>query len=495
MDSFARVFSLSRSDDAQQYQSADLCMVFPADRISVSPGKQLALVSGASLRVLPCAHNFATDAWLPVAPSLVREWIRLPHSLQKRCFISDSQVVMSEFLFPDCGHLVALASMWQDGDIGPAAVSALCRLFRGDAPVVNAGLIMSQLLQTRGLNDLPHAAAIEALLGNVSRHIGLAIRDELLTQQLVAAASIPSIQSIVSEFWTHGVQLVRSKPVVATNVLQVTFSESTRMYVAASEATAEPVFERYFQAHPPSQGAQLDFENLLVPFPNVSSHRDGRSSTSTSRGNTSTMLALVQLGNIDIFGTAAVRAIVQHKWQMFGLQRWVREFVVFNVGLALLVVLCLRTWQHWAPQRRGQHFVDFSVDVAVAALFCALCIRSAYRETVKFAYGISGGDGLLLSRIWSRAKIMDFWLWLNLSHIVLGLSSCILVWMQSPEALPVLAVASFLRWWGTLFYLQVRFCSPASSASCCVAMFWHADVCVCRRSTGQARTCACWWRL
>jgi hypothetical protein len=56
----------------------------------------------------------------------------------------------------------------------------------------------------------------------------------------------------------------------------------------------------------------------------------------------------------------------------------------------------------------------------------------------------------------SSEQFQDFWNWLDLLHITLGISTVALVWAQSAKALPVLAITSFLRWWGTLFYLQVK---------------------------------------
>jgi hypothetical protein len=50
--------------------------------------------------------------------------------------------------------------------------------------------------------------------------------------------------------------------------------------------------------------------------------------------------------------------------------------------------------------------------------------------------------------------------------------------MQSPDALPVLAITSFLRWWGSLFYLQVKGMSHAiffCADSIVVAMFHTAS--------------------
>ena len=92
----------------------------------------------------------------------------------------------------------------------------------------------------------------------------------------------------------------------------------------------------------------------------------------------------------------------------------------------------------------------------LSALFFAVLLRSLYREAKQFVYSIPDGDGTLLQRVLSSEQFQDFWNWLDLLHITLGISTVALVWAQSANALPVLAMTSFLRWWGTLFYLQVK---------------------------------------
>ena len=165
------------------------------------------------------------------------------------------------------------------------------------------------------------------------------------------------------------------------------------------------------------------------------------------------MQALVETDNIDIFGTVPVRAIVQYKWETFGLSLWLKEFCVYCTGLALLVALSILDWQNWVLQPDDRNAVPPAV---LSALFCAVLLRSLYRETKQFLYSIPSGDGTLLQRILSSEQFQDFWNWLDLLHITLGISTVALVWAQSANALPVLAMTSFLRWWGTLFYLQVK---------------------------------------
>jgi WD40 repeat protein len=242
---FAFVFGINFSSQMNP------CMVFDARHIALSSKNSIALVdANGCLRILPHPHNFSSDACLPVSCDMLFEWVRLPDDHQKQCFCSDSEVVRIEYFAPNGGGLVALASKWQDPDF-THALSLLKRLFDGEAPIFNAGLILRELLRTRsGSKELPHAATIEALLRNVGRNASFAARDCVLTQQLTCASCIPSIQSIVGEFWVKLVQLVPSSPAVVHNVQQVSFSESSRMYVAASDNISQPVFENYFRQHP-----------------------------------------------------------------------------------------------------------------------------------------------------------------------------------------------------------------------------------------------------
>ena len=62
-----------------------------------------------------------------------------------------------------------------------------------------------------------------------------------------------------------------------------------------------------------------------------------------------------------------------------------------------------------------------------------------------------------MNRILSCDWIKDFWNWLDCLQIILGISLVVLVWTQSRNALPVLAITAFVRWWGTMFYLRVDF--------------------------------------
>jgi hypothetical protein len=425
-------------------------MMFLANSIAISSNFFIAISNGPHLHLLPRPHNFSVDICLPPSPSFVLHWSRLSQEHQKHCFFTDSDVLLSEFWASEGVGLFSLASTWRDPDY-PHVVTTLKRLFEVEEPVVNAGLILRELLRdtdSKGVPVLPNSALVEALLRNVSRYGIFAAHDSLLTQQLARAARFPSIRTIVGEFWNELVELIPSLPVVAHNVDQVSFSESRRMYVAASESTSESVFENHFKAYPQAKGPPLDFVHLLVPFPNASAHRDAGDGDSMSL-----MQALVETDNIDIFGTVTVRAMVQYKWETFGLSLWLKEFCVYCTGLAFLVALSILDWQNWGLLPDDRNAVPPAV---LSALFFAVLLRSLYREAKQFVYSIPDGDGTLLQRVLSSEQFQDFWNWLDLLHITLGISTVALVWAQSAKALPVLAITSFLRWWGTLFYLQVK---------------------------------------
>jgi WD40 repeat protein len=465
-DKIARVFSIANHNRSQNAALKPV-MCFSAQCISISSQFSIAFSNGCQLQLLPGSPIFSSDSCLPLSPSIVLLWSRLSQDVQTQCFFTDSEVLLSEFWASEGGGLVSLASKWRNPDF-PHALPTLKRLFEGEEPVFKAGLILRELLNCEkpaegghtiaGSTILPDSAVVEALLGNVSRHAIFAIHDSLLTQQLARAACIPSIQSIIGEFWSEFVELVPSCPAVAHNVDQVSFSESRRMYVAASESTSESVFESHFKTRPQAKGPVLDFVHFFVPFLNASAHRDAGS---VDGSTISLMQALVETDNIDIFGTVTVRAIVQYKWDNFGLSLWLKEFCIYCMGLTFLVALSILDWQNWGVQPDDRNVVPPAI---LSALFCAVLLRSLHRETKQFIYSIPDGDGTLLRRILRSEMFEDFWQWLKLLHMTLGISTVVLVWLHSAKALPVLAITSFLRWWGTLFYLQVR-CIPCVDIS------------------------------
>jgi hypothetical protein len=107
--------------------SDDTMYAFAASRFAVSSRHSIAYTDGDSLYVMPCPHDFAADASLPVFSDFALLWSRCNGKLVEAGGISDSHVVLSEFFAPFGGGLVAIASKWQDDDF-PDALDTLVRL-------------------------------------------------------------------------------------------------------------------------------------------------------------------------------------------------------------------------------------------------------------------------------------------------------------------------------------------------------------------------------
>jgi hypothetical protein len=124
-----------------------------------------------------------------VSSDLVLLWSNLDPDLQRQWFFHDNQVVLSEFVVAEGGPLVTLASKCYDAAF-PNASATLKRLFETDEPVVNAGLILSYLLngpESGFCESGPDAQTIHALLCNVGKHMHFACHDAMLIHQIIRA--------------------------------------------------------------------------------------------------------------------------------------------------------------------------------------------------------------------------------------------------------------------------------------------------------------------
>jgi WD40 repeat protein len=454
-DRFIRIFLHQQPEQVRK--EVNPCVIFPGKMISFSvdgTAWRLAFDNNNSVHVILRPFNAETDSSLPVSSEFVLLWSSLNRDLQLQWFFSDAKVVHSEFTAPDGAALVALASKWNDSSY-PYALPTLKRLCQTDEPVVNAGLILRELLSDSG-TKIADAEVISALLRNVGRHMKYATRDDILAQQLIRAARVPGVQHIIHEFWKELAGPVPSHPITIRNVHQVSFSRMTRLYVTGSDSAFEPVFETYFRNHSQVRGLSLEFEHWLVPFPNPSARQDV-----SDVKKKSLMQELVETNDIDLSDAFFIaRAIVQFKWQMYGLKHWMREFYIYIINLGLLVALSIMMWQE---NHESYNFDSHPSTFIVSALIGALDVRSVYREAKQFVHGIPVDDGKtsMLQRIKNSSHYAhgrEFWNWVELLHIVLGFSVVVLVWAQSPDALPVLSATCFLRWWGLLFYIQASVC-------------------------------------
>ena len=160
----------------------------------------------------------------------------------------------------------------------------------------------------------------------------------------------------------------------------------------------------------------------------------------------------------------------------FWLQQFLPHFVAIFGAIGIVIWHRLLYFNH-------QHSVP-SAEIAILTLaFSAVLYRSLMHETKQFLSSANEARKKFQffdrhknqSRQFFRASIdqsidnfvrevkcilicdyiNDFWNWLDLFHIVLGMFAVFLIWIKSPNAMAVMATASFFRWWGCLFYLQV----------------------------------------
>jgi hypothetical protein len=292
------------------------------------------------------------------------------------------------------------------------------------------------------------------------------IHDEIFIEQLIRASRISSIQHILHEFWTDLAVPVPSHPITVRDVNQVSFSRSTRLYVAGSDFIYDTVFAKHFEKYPQVKGISLEFEHWLVPFPypsDVQTRKTQDNDCCSSQHvsdvrRKSLMQQLIETNKIDASACfLIVRAIVQFKWQMYGLSHWMKELYAYLINLFFLVTVSILMW-------REPRYHDDAGTVAcklISLLVAAIDSRSAYREAKQYLNGIPVADGKtsFIKRALSSSHYYhgrEFWNWIKILHLILGFSVVVLVWLQSSYAMPVLSVTCFLRWWGLLFFIQVQ---------------------------------------
>jgi WD40 repeat protein len=472
-----------------------------------------------TLRVLPVHENFGLDALLPVTKLYLLEWGRQSEDVQKQCSLfSESHVLAREFFTPGKeSGLVALAKHWKKRDPEFTSIlSTLKRIFKNatnsGAVIMNAGYILEALFDnleaTEDKNspkdhqekkedegsinamlfkELPRV--VELLLQNVVRHSHFILRDSEITNQLVRmtskSAGFAFLAPAINEFWTDLVKLTESNRIVIHNVEQVKFSETSYLYVAGSESIAEPVFEQFFKEHKqPSGGVSVDFERLLVPIPDAA--RISRTANDpccwtenviSSNEKDSLLQSLVNLQNIDNFGGDVAQAIVKFKWNSYAEKLFLVQFIVYILGLAFLVAISMLTWANSYPKPFSLTFY-YSPQAILSYVYWGIIVYTAMRELAQFrrtpfdenfckfnwldklcCCGIRWG--LYLRHL--LFHLYDFWNFLDLLHIFFGCWSVIAIWSQSQWSLPILAITSYLRWYGVLFYLQVPFFSAEHS--------------------------------
>ena len=155
----------------------------------------------------------------------------------------------------------------------------------------------------------------------------------------------------------------------------------------------------------------------------------------------------------------------------FWLEQFSPHFVAISSAIGIVIWHRLLYFNH-------QHSLP-SAEIAVLTLaYSAVLYRSFMRETKQFLSSVNEArkkhqyhffdpqspDQSREFSLYNFVRevkciltcdyINDFWNWLDLLHVVLGMFAVMLIWIKSPNAMAVMATASFFRWWGCLFYLQ-----------------------------------------
>jgi hypothetical protein len=168
--------------------------------------------------------------------------------------------------------------------------------------------------------------------------------------------------------------------------------------------------------------------------------------------------------------------LVKFTCSQYQMVSWLEQFSPHFVAIYSAIGIVI--W-HRLLYFNHQHSVP-SAEIAVLTLaYSAVLYRSLMRETKQFLSSVNEArkkyqffyrhknqprqfsrDNFfrevkcIVKCILTCDYINDFWNWLDLLHVVLGMFAVMLIWIKSPNAMAVMATASFFRWWGCLFYLQ-----------------------------------------
>ena len=187
----------------------------------------------------------------------------------------------------------------------------------------------------------------------------------------------------------------------------------------------------------------------VVPFPNAAAFVDDPSSGhNNSQKKTSLLQELVAANRPALFSNLIARAVVQHKWSCFARRRFLRWLVWYCVQLALLTATSIT--MDWATTATAS-VVDIAARAPMQDRYLAslsmVCL-SAAMTVVDFVQKVREAAAFG-SRFW-----FDGWNWLDLLHVTLELTFVGLLLSGAEAARLVLAVTLYLRWFGTLYYMQ-----------------------------------------
>ena len=186
-------------------------------------------------------------------------------------------------------------------------------------------------------------------------------------------------------------------------------------------------------------------DTRVVPLPWVAAFVNDPADPTSSR-KTSFLQVLFDVYRPGLFGNMVARAVVQHKWNTFARAYFLRKMFWYCLALTLLTAASLTIeWTNFASSDASSVQNQSSRRYIASLVLTGLCALLAVKDTY-----IEAREAMALQwRYW-----IDLWSWLDLLHIALTISFALLFFAGLSDARPVLAVALYLRWFGTLYYMQ-----------------------------------------
>ncbi|EGD76101.1 serine/Threonine protein kinase [Salpingoeca rosetta] len=175
-------------------------------------------------------------------------------------------------------------------------------------------------------------------------------------------------------------------------------------------------------------------EARVVPVPYAAS---------TLPDGTCLLDTLVEAGRAELFGNYIARAVVRFKWETYGRRKFRNEANWYLLSVVFITVLT------FVVDLQGN-----DVSQLLSSKASATDVVSVIMVLVLGLYAASEAKHEMLEWRYLRGHWRDFWNWLDSLNIVLAfvvLATYLGGWQH---ARAVLAIASYLRWFGILYHLQ-----------------------------------------
>jgi len=180
--------------------------------------------------------------------------------------------------------------------------------------------------------------------------------------------------------------------------------------------------------------ARVLSDSVMTSFPNMSSTyvEDGK--------RTSLLESIVRTQDAEFFSSILIRVIIQHKWDTYGKGLFIWRFIMYFFGLVWMVALTflLTTPNPTISEQGGARGIASTVVVGLMILWT---LRDAYHEVRQFQHA-------------KMQYLKNIWNVLDVTQIALASSVAVTFCLGLEEVQVLLALATYLKWFGILYYLQ-----------------------------------------